>query len=118
MLRGLRNRAREPVAELMTLNRTGLNQVLTQSKVTQRIKQLKLKGRFGKSWALGKFVRPTEVLSILVNQVTNQFEVPSLYDIAKFLRQKKIGKHTVGCRFCIDCLRCQCLQLLRAEVVY
>ena len=28
----------------MTLNRTGLNQVLTQSKVTQRIKQLKLKG--------------------------------------------------------------------------
>ena len=96
---GLRNRAREPVAELMTLNRTELNQVLTQSKVTQRIKQLKLKGRFGKSWVLGKFVRPAEVLSALVNRVTNQFEVentlPSLYDITKLPLETKEDRKSI-----------------------
>jgi hypothetical protein len=35
----------------MTLNRIGVNEVLTQSKAIQRIKQLKLKGRIGKSWS-------------------------------------------------------------------
>jgi hypothetical protein len=83
----------------MTLSRTGLYRVLTQSKVTQRIKQLKLKGRFGKSWILGKFVNPTEVLSTLVNQVTNQFEVentmPSLYDITKLPLETKEDRKSI-----------------------